>query len=120
MLLYQQDAYHAGVYQAERCDGSPVRDDVEWIYRLFISLGYKHLRLLETVSDVYLFKYGLLIPSAEDLLLLLLLWYRPSITFRQHLERLPSLPLRLQFSIALHPEDVAVASLPKLEHLSLD
>ena len=66
---------------------------------------------------MYLFKDVLLIPSAEDLLLL---WFRLSITFQQHLECLPSLPLRLQSSIALHPEDVAVASLPKLEHLSLD
>ena len=72
MLVHQEDAYHARVYQAERCYGSTVRDDVEWIYRLLIGHGYKYLSLLETISDVYLFKDGLLIPSVGDLLFLLL------------------------------------------------
>ena len=113
--IHYEGAYHARVYQAESCYGSPVRDDVEGIYRLFVGLGDEHLGLLGTVSDMDLFIDGLPIPSAEHPLPL---WQNISIDFRQLPERLQILPLRLQSSIAHHPVHVAVASLPKLEHLS--
>lgn len=62
-----------------------------------------------------LFIDSLAIPSAEDPLPL---WRSHSIIVRQLPERPQSLPLRLQSSIVHHPVYAAVASLPKLEHLS--
>lgn len=62
-----------------------------------------------------LFIDSLVIPSAEDPLPL---WQGLSITVRQLPERPQSPPLRLQSSIVHHPVHAAVASLPKLEHLS--
>ena len=69
MLRHHGDAYHARVYQAERCYGSPIRDNIEWLYRLLICLGDKHLSLLGTVSDAGSLEDAPLIPSAEDHLL---------------------------------------------------